>query len=246
MKRSQPASSLYSMQGDFSLDSLFAASKSKTRIDLWTQFIRDAGVRKMVEIGVYRGDLAAEILEACPGVRSYYMLDPWKHLEAWNKPANTEDEVFESYYRETMAKTDFAQDRRIVLRGKTTEVVDEIADDELDLAYIDGDHTLKGISIDLIRVYPKVREGGYIGGDDFSRSIWQHKRKFEPTLVFPFAVYFAEAVGATIYALPNSQFCMQKTRGGFSFVDLTGTYDDLGLKSQISPRKRILNVLGLA
>jgi hypothetical protein len=100
----------------------------------------------------------------------------------------------------------------------------------LDLAYIDGDHTLKAISIDLIRVYPKVRVGGFLCGDDFRRSVWEHKTSFEPTLVFPFAAHFAEAVGAAIFALPYSPFCIHKTaRQQFSFVDLTGHYDDLGL-----------------
>jgi hypothetical protein len=65
------------------------------------------------------------------------------------------------------------------------EVIDQITDGELDLAYIDGDHKLKGISIDLIRVYPKVRVGGFLCGDDFTRSVWEHKTSFEPTLVFP-------------------------------------------------------------
>src|SRR5206468_4924808 len=99
---------------------------------------------------------------------------------------------------EAKLKTDFAGSRRVILRGKTTDVIDQIPDAELDLAYIDGDHTLRGIAIDLIRVYQKVSPNGFIGGDDFTPSMWEHKTSFEPTLVFPFAVYFAEAVGATI------------------------------------------------
>jgi hypothetical protein len=56
--------------------------------------------------------------------------------------------------------------------------------------------------------------------------------------VFPFAVYFAEAVGATIYALPYSQFCLQKTKcEEFTFVHLTGQYDDVGLRDQFTPEK---------
>ena len=85
-----------------------------------------------------------------------------------------------------------------------------------------------------------MRPGGYIGGDDFTPTIWQHNTSFEPTLVFPFAVYFAEAMGATIFALPNSQFCMQKTgREQFSFVDLTGDYRDLTLRNQMSPKRQL-------
>jgi hypothetical protein len=141
-------------------------------------------------------------------------------------------------FRATKDKTEFAANRRVILRGKTTDVIDQIPDRELDFAYIDGDHTLKGIAIDLIQVYPKVRAEGYIGGDDFTPTMWQHKTKFEPTLVFPFAVYFAEAVGATIYALPYQQFCLHKTdQVNFNFVDLTGQYKNMGLRSQVSPEQ---------
>jgi hypothetical protein len=63
--------------------------------------------------------------------------------------------------------------------------------------------------------------------------------------VFPFAVYFAEAVGATIYALPYSQFCLQKTdRAQFAFVDLTGQYDDVELRGQFTPEKLLKLIIG--
>ncbi len=199
----------------------------------------------MAEIGVYRGDFAAPVLQRCPGLTRYYMLDPWRHLSAWNKPANQDDAVFEKFLAEVKSKTAFAAEKTVFLRGKTTEVIDQVADGELDFAYIDADHTLRGISIDLIRVYPKVRVGGFLGGDDFSSSLWEHSTSFEPTLVFPFAVYFAEAVGATLYALPYSQFCLQKTEGQrFEFVDLTGHYADLELRSQFAPSRLLKLMMG--
>ncbi|MFZ0956130.1 MAG: class I SAM-dependent methyltransferase, partial [Candidatus Sulfotelmatobacter sp.] len=208
------------------------------RLELWVEFIQSCGVRQMAEIGVYRGDFAAVMLQRCPGLTRYYMVDPWRHLSDWNKPSNNEDSELEAFFQEAKTKTDFAAAKRMILRGKTTEVIDQIADGELDFAYIDADHTLKGIAIDLIRVYPKVRNGGFLGGDDFTRSVWEHNTRFEPTLVFPFAVYFAEAVGATIYALPYSQFCLRKTSSSqFAFVDLTGHYDDVGLRNQFVPEK---------
>jgi predicted O-methyltransferase YrrM len=213
-------------------------SRSQTRQGFWVEFIQAVKIRKMAEIGVYRGDFAAEMLQRCPQLTAYYMVDPWRHLADWNKPTNHDDGVLDKYFRETMTKTDFAADKRKVLRGKTTDVIDEIADDELDFAYIDGDHTLKGITIDLIRLYPKVHVGGFIGGDDFSQTIWMHPANFEPTMVFPFAVHFAEAVGATMYALPNIQFCLQKTNHReFNFVDLTGQYGDASLRSQLLPKQ---------
>ena len=162
------------------------------------------------------------------------MIDPWRHLSDWNKPANKSNEEFEIFYKEAREKTDFARSKRIVLRGKTTEVIDEIPDNSLDLAYIDGDHTLKGIAIDLIRLYPKIKVGSWIGGDDFSPTIWQHQKSYEPTLVFPFAVYYAEAVSARIFALPYNQFLIEKSEEyRFEFYDLTGKYKKMNLRSQL-------------
>jgi hypothetical protein len=192
----------------------------------------------VVEVGVYRGDFAARLLGACPRIERYYMVDPWRHLDDWNKPANKEDDLFERYYAEALEKTDAAADKRVVLRGRTTEVVDEVPDESLDFAYIDGDHTLRGITIDLVRWHGKVKQGGWIGGDDFRRSIWQHGRDYEPTLVFPFAVYFAEAVGTRIYGLPHAQFALEKHAGGFEFVDLTGKYGPIELLNQLTEAAR--------
>ena len=207
--------------------------KSSSRFELWAHFLRQAKVKSMVEVGVMKGNFAANILKDCNFIEKYYMVDPWRHLEEWNKPANKDNDIFEEYFLETKKRTDFAAKKRIILQGKTTEVINSIADNELDFAYIDGDHTLKGISIDLISVYPKIKEGGWIAGDDFSKTIWQHATKFEPTLVFPFAVYFAEAVDARIFALPGSQFLIEKNYSeSFSFIDLTGEYEDLTLRNQ--------------
>jgi hypothetical protein len=213
-------------------------SRSDSRENFWVEFINSLGLQKIAEIGVYRGDFAQVLLRRCEGLTRYYMIDPWKHLADWNKPSNHPDVQLEAYYQESMAKTDFAAAKRVVLRGKTADVMGQIPDETLDFAYIDGDHTLKGITIDLISVYPKVKVGGYLTGDDFSSSIWQHKTAFEPTLVFPLSVYFAEAVGATIFALPHSQFCLQKSaERHFSFVDLTGEYGDTSLRNQVASEK---------
>jgi Methyltransferase domain len=217
-------------------DDLRAWSEAaESRLDLWTRFAGETGARTVAEIGVYRGRFAAKMLDACPAIETYYMVDPWRNLEDWNKPANTTDEVFEGYFRESMERTSAHEAKRVVLRGTTVEVIDRVPDGSLDFAYIDGDHTLRGITIDLIRVFPKLRPGGWIGGDDFTPSIWQHGEEYEPTLVFPLAVHFAEAVGARIYGLPHRQFLIEKTaERDHAFVDLTGRYGDTGLRRQFT------------
>jgi hypothetical protein len=194
----------------------------------------------MAELGVYRGHFASEVLEGCDSIEKYYMIDPWRHLDKWNKPENKNDDMFEQFLSETRSKTEFAAGKRIILRGKTTEVIDRIPDGALDFVYIDGDHTLKGITIDLIRIFPKIKVGGWIGGDDFVKNLWQHTTEFEPTLVFPFAVSFAEAIGARIYSLPYSQFLIEKNNdASFAFIDLMGYFSDAGLRNQFSPQRML-------
>src|SRR5215207_329421 len=208
------------------------AAASASRMEFWPRFVNETGATVLAEIGVYRGDFAARLLAECADMSTYYMIDPWRHLADWNKPANKADDVFERYFRESMRKTSAWADKRVVLRGKTTDVIHQVSDGALDFAYVDGDHTLRGITIDLVTVFPKVRAGGWVGGDDFSPSIWQHSEAYEPTLVCPFAIYFAEAVGARIYALPYKQFLIEKTGAGYELVDLTGRYGALDLRSQ--------------
>src|SRR5271166_1755586 len=95
------------------------ASNSRSRVEFWIDFIRSTQVERMVEIGVYEGDFAVDILRRCENVSKYYMIDPWKHLADWNKPANQDDGRFEKMFQSVRSKTDFAQSRRVILRGKT-------------------------------------------------------------------------------------------------------------------------------
>ena len=212
--------------------------KSNNRFDFWISIINQRKVTKIAEIGVFKGEYAEKILLSCSEVSKYLMIDPWQHLDNWNKPANVGNDTFEEFYNEALNRTDFADNIREILRGRTKDVHDRIKNDSLDFVYIDGDHTLRGISVDLITIWDKIAPNGFIGGDDFCSSIWQHDSNFEPTLVFPFVVYFAEAKDAVVYALPFNQFLIEKGSKGFKFIDLTkGEYEDLGLLHQLKLKK---------
>jgi Methyltransferase domain len=215
------------------------ATRSRSRVEIWVPFIAEVNAISVAELGVWKGEFAAEILKACSTVSTYYMIDPWRHLENWNKPANVTAEMFEKVRSEAMQRTKFASARRRVLRGTTLETIGSIDDGTLDFAYVDGDHTLRGIATDLIALLPKMRPGGVIGGDDFCPNIWQHGSEFEPTFVFPFAVHFALAIGAVIYGLPFDQFLIvlpePRRAGAGRFMDLTGRYPSLDLLGQMPP-----------
>jgi hypothetical protein len=210
------------------------------RVELWESLLGHLHVQIMAEIGVWKGEFAERLLRDCPAIKHYIMIDPWANLPDWNKPFNVDERQFQRIYAEAMARTDFAADKRRVLRGRTKEVIDDIPDESLDLAYIDGDHTLRGITIDLLRLLPKIRPGGFMAGDDFVAAPWQHAPQFEPTLVCPFAVYCCEALDLPIIALPFNQFLIWKRQeAGFRFTDLVGAYGDLSLnKLQAGVRRQ--------
>lgn len=206
------------------------------RLTLWEGILRERRPTTAAEVGVLEGAFAARMLAAAHSIERYYMVDPWRHLDDWNKPANRPDDAFERVFAAAMDATAFAAERRVVLRGTTLEVVDRIEEGSLDFAYVDGDHTLRGITIDLLQRWPKMRPGGVLAGDDFSPTIWQHETRYEPTLVFPWAVHFAEAHGAPIWCLPHNQFAIEVptvSGGSWACHDLTGAYSDSGLRSQL-------------
>ena len=96
-----------------------ALAQAPTRPDLWVDFVRQQSIRTVAEVGVYRGAFAQRMLDGCPGIERYYLVDPWRHLDDWNKPANRKDAAFERFHAETLERTAAHADRRVVLRGKT-------------------------------------------------------------------------------------------------------------------------------
>lgn len=206
------------------------------RFSYWAEFVNRNGIKSAVEVGVWKGDFAQAILSRCPAVERYYLIDPWAKLSDWNKPLNSE--ALDRAYQETLAKMAPFGDRVVVLRGRTAEVASELP--EVDFAYIDGDHTLRGITIDLLSIWPKIRHGGWLGGDDFTRTIWQHSGRYEPSLVFPFAVHFAEGVNAPITAVGGSQYLIEKV-DGFEFRDSEKRYPSTELKHQLGLGSRLFS-----
>ncbi|TMP89112.1 MAG: hypothetical protein E6L06_11130 [Verrucomicrobia bacterium] len=98
---------------------------SPSRFDLWLRLLRTRPLESAAEIGVWKGDFAKVILSNFSNLTKYYMIDPWAHLLDWNKPFNVDDRTFEDVYAEALLKTDFAASRRIVLRGRTSAVIDQ-------------------------------------------------------------------------------------------------------------------------
>lgn len=208
---------------------------SSNRFQLWAYFLNRVESRNACEVGVWKGDFARYLLDHVDTIEKYYFVDPWRNLPTWNKPANKSNDEFENIRSEALEKNKMHEGKIRELRMTTKEAAANLEDETLDFTYIDGDHTLRGITIDLNVIYPKTKTNGFIGGDDFTKNIWQHSDKYDPTEVFPYAVYFAEAKNCTIFTLPYNQFLIFKN-DRFEVVDYGG-YGKLTTKQIYGPRK---------
>ena len=188
------------------------------RKQYWSKFINDNSLVSVAEVGVWKGDFAKQVLDDCPNIRQYYLIDPWEKLDDWNKPLNFVAD-FNEVFDEVVNKLQDHKLKTKVLRGKTIDMISQIPDKSLDFAYIDGDHTLKGIAIDLISILPKMKEGSFIGLDDFAGP-FQHGFNYELSLVDPFALYFAQANHFPCARLSKNQFCIHvKYNANYSMID---------------------------
>jgi len=181
-----------------------------SRLEFWSSLINRMGYTRCAEVGVWKGEFAENILRNCPSIQEYIMIDSWRHLPGWNKPFNISDDEFKNVFQTAVDSTSFASDRRRILRGTTLEMQKEIEPGCLDFIYIDGDHSLRGIVIDALVMWEKLKEGGMLAGDDFTSHPWQHGPSYEPTLVNPFMHYFAEATGCSLHLPGHNQFYLIK------------------------------------
>lgn len=114
-----------------------------------------------VEIGVDTGLNAYNVLCQIPQIKKIYLVDPWGQYHQDGKTVNTTD----AFYK-CMKRLSKFRGKIVVIRKKSEVAADDIPN-SLDFVYIDGNHQYEYVKKDTELYYPKVKEGGIIGGDDF-------------------------------------------------------------------------------
>lgn len=126
------------------------------------------------EIGVWRGEFSDQIL-ATVEPKLLYLIDPWKVAGGGKASAlygcnrQTQESMDATY---EAVRERFASQPVAILRAPSGVALDGIPDGSLDWVYIDGDHTLEGVTTDLWLALKKVRVGGIIAGDDYGIAGW--------------------------------------------------------------------------
>ena len=133
------------------------------------------------EIGVWRGELSADLLRSFPEL-ILMMVDLWKPFG--DSTMHDKDNDFRAMTEAKEAAergTQFAEDRRQVFASASVEQAEQWADEVMDFVFIDADHFYESVKADLRAWWPKVRVGGIAAGHDYNgmgdrRKGWGVKR----------------------------------------------------------------------
>lgn len=146
------------------------------------QFLLDMLPRESIgaEIGVHLGDFSQQILESV-SPKELHLIDPWEHhtsgiyKTAWYgggaKGGQAElDERYSSILRRFDRNIHAGQVK--VHRGYSTDMLQQFPDQYFDWVYIDGNHLYEYVKNDLELSLDKVKDGGFITGDDYTEGGW--------------------------------------------------------------------------
>lgn len=125
------------------------------------------------EIGVWQGDFSASIITVTRPVR-LHLIDPWRSAtdqdHAGALYARSQDEM-NLIHAGVVARfvSEIASGMVTIIRAPSSEAASEIADASLDWVYIDGDHAYEAVRDDIGTYARKVRPGGLVTGDNYTR-----------------------------------------------------------------------------
>lgn len=130
------------------------------------------------EIGVLSARTSSALLRERPKLL-LHMVDPWKDHGADHpfekaggvSPGRSKpfpQEWWDERYQVSLQVTNFAKNRRQVMRMHSELAAERIPNESLDFAYIDADHRLEACTQDIAVWWPKIKPGGFLCGHDYA------------------------------------------------------------------------------
>lgn len=119
-----------------------------------------------VEVGVEQGLYSEVLCEANPQA-TVYGVDPWTAYHDYRY--HVTQSKLDGFLEKTKIRMKPYDNYRII-RKFSLHAVDDFYDGSLDFVFIDGNHTLPFIIMDLIEWSKKVRVGGMVTGHDYRKS----------------------------------------------------------------------------
>ena len=129
----------------------------------------------VAEIGVLEGELSKMVLDNHSNV-TYIQVDRWQAYseEEQARENNSPMSFRQQKYFDDAKKNNFQNIEKHIKRVKIIEddsvnAANEIADETIDICFIDAAHSYIGVTNDITAWFPKVKKNGWIGGHDIDR-----------------------------------------------------------------------------
>ena len=127
--------------------------KPEMRSNFFPNLINKMGLKIGAEIGVDKG-IFSNVLMQKSKLEKLYCIDIWQNEDKFELTKST-------------LKPWMDIERVEIIRKLSIDASKDIPDDSLDFCYIDGDHSLEGIYVDLRAWIHKVKVGGILAGHDY-------------------------------------------------------------------------------
>jgi predicted O-methyltransferase YrrM len=118
----------------------------------------------MIEIGSFMGE-STFLFASTSYFNKIYSIDPYdgddmglKHLDLPNW------DFIREQYKTNLRYFDFIEQ----IEDYSSNVIDKFQDKSIDFVYIDGNHSYDSVKNDIEIFLPKIKDGGIIGGHDYS------------------------------------------------------------------------------
>ena len=122
---------------------------------------------KIAELGVFEGEFSKIINEVCQP-KELYLVDLFEgYFGSGDK--NRKNYHYVQLESEMEKLIDyFKTDNKVkIIKSSTTDFLNNLEKDYLDIVYIDADHSYTSVLNDLELSYPKIKSGGMICGHDY-------------------------------------------------------------------------------
>jgi predicted O-methyltransferase YrrM len=123
----------------------------------------DNSAKTMIEIGSFVGESTVlfaqsfkEVIAVDPFMEGYDDLDPTSYLFE-----------FKNVYQTYLDRTGDHQNIKTIV-STSDDAVEKLQGSKYDFIYIDGLHTYEGVKTDIQNYLPLVKDGGVIGGHDYT------------------------------------------------------------------------------
>ena len=135
----------------------------------YPKLLKELGMNKGVEIGVYKGQFSETLCQANPDL-DLTGVDAWTVYKDYKDYGVVDLET--TAYDQAKIRADRSHFK--LMKAWSVDASKEFADGSLDFVFIDGNHDFQHVVEDVVAWSPKVRKGGIVSGHDFFRN--HHKR----------------------------------------------------------------------